>query len=108
MALRCEIKPYEFWDSTVQEVNDLIEARANKQQAEMKFKALCGYNESMMIIQGINNMFAKSPKQPQQLWEIYPTLFDEPVEQIKQQKEDVMKARLIAYSEAWKKKHGKE
>lgn len=73
----------------------------------MKFKALCGYNESMLILQGINNMFDKKPKRPSQLWDIYPTLFEKPVEKINQQKEDVMKARLMAYAQAWNKKNGK-
>lgn len=73
----------------------------------MKFKALCGYNESMLIVKGINNMFSKHPEQPKQLWDIYPTLFEKPTEQIKKQKEEVMKARLIAYAEAWKKKNRK-
>lgn len=74
----------------------------------MKFKALCGYNESMMIIQGINDMFSKSPKQPKQLWELYPTLFDEPVELIRQRNAEIMKARLMVYAQAWNKKIGKE
>lgn len=74
----------------------------------MKFNALCGYNESMMIIQGINDMFSKAPKHPKQLWELYPTLFEEPIELIKQRNDEIMKARLMAYAEAWNKNNGKE
>lgn len=108
MALKCEIKPFEFWDYTVQEVNDLIEAYYDRNKREMQFNAMCSYNIAMQVVVGVNNMFSKHPEQPPQIWDVYPSLFDEPVEQIKQQKEDVMKARLMAYSEAWKKKHGKE
>ena len=79
----------------------------------MKFKALCGYNESMLIIQCVNNMFSKEPKQPSQLWDIYPTLFDkkELDEQMKiaeaKRKEEQSKARLLNYAIAWNKKIGK-
>lgn len=107
MALSYDIKPFEFWDSTIQEVNDLIEVRAKKQKQEMQFTAICSYNSAMQVVEALGNLFSKTPKQPQQIWEVYPSLFKKPVAQIRQSKEDLMKARLLAYNEAWKKKHGK-
>ena len=64
----------------------------------------------MLIIQGVNNMFSKESKQPSQLWELYPTLFDkkELDEQMKiaeaKRKEEQSKARLLNYANAWNKK----
>lgn len=107
VALRGGIKPFEFWDYTVQEVADILGAYEENEKQKMQFIALCSYNQGMIVVSGVNNMFSKTPKQPHQLWEVYPTLFEKPIEQIKQQKEEIMKARLLAYNEAWKKKHRK-
>lgn len=103
-----DISPIDFWDYTIQEANDIIEARSKKQKHELQFRAMCGYNESIMVIQGMNNLFNKHPKEPQKIWELYPTLFEEPIELIKQRNAEIMKARLLEYAEAWNKKIGKE
>ena len=102
MAIKCEITPFEFWDYTIAEVNDLIEAHTEKQKYEMQFKAACSYHNAMMVINGVNNLFSKNPKQPLQIWEVFDGLFDKPKQIVNQTKEEIMKARLLAYNEAWK------
>lgn len=108
MALKCEITPFEFWDYTIAEVTDLIETYAEKQKQEMQFEAFCTYNNAMIVVNSINNIFSKNPKQPPQIWEVFEGLFDKPKQIVMQSKAEIMKARLLAYNEAWKKQHRKE
>lgn len=107
MAIKCEITPFKFWDYTIAEVNDLIEAYTEKQKHEMQFEAFCSYNNAMIVVNSINNIFSKNPKQQPQIWEVFQGLFDKPKQVAMQSKEEIMKARLLAYNEAWKKKHRK-
>ncbi len=73
----------------------------------MQFEALCSYNNAMLVINEVNNLFSKKPKQPLQIWEVFDGLFDKPKQVHQQSKEEIMKARLLAYNEAWKKQHRK-
>ena len=107
MAIKCEITPFEFWDYTIAEVTDLIDAYTEKQQQEMQFKAVCSYNNAKLIVLGISNLFSKNPKQLPHIWETFEGLFDKPKQIHQQSKEEIIKARLLAYNEAWKKQHRK-
>ena len=107
MALKCGITPFEFWDYTIAEVTDLIETYAEKQKQEMQFEAFCTYNNAMIVVNSINNIFSKNPKQQPQIWEVFQELFDKPKQVAMQSKEEIMKARILAYNEAWKKQHRK-
>lgn len=107
-ALKTGITPFDFWDYTIAEVTDIINVYYEKQKEEMKFSALCSYNNALLIVSGINNMFSKKQKQQPQIWEVFKGLFEQPKNINQASKEDVMKARLMAYSQAWKKQNGKE
>lgn len=81
-----------------------------KQKQEMQFKAICGYNSALVIAKELRTMFAKGEHEVMQISTLYPSLFDsKELEEKRQQeeakkKEEQMKARLLAYANAWNKK----
>lgn len=107
MALECEIMPSDFWDMTIREVLDVIKAYNSRIKNEMQFKAMVSYSQTVLIVNGIKSMFSKDRYNMPQLHELYPNLFDAPPKKEVQQDENVMKARLLAYAEALKKKNKK-
>ena len=100
-ALRCKIKPFEFWELTIQEIIDMIEAYNEVQKEEMQFQAICAYSTAHTITQGIAVAFGKE-KFPQ-LHEVFPSLFEKP--KPVQQYYRKMHAIMMAYNEAWKKQN---
>lgn len=101
MALRSNIRPSEFWDMSIKEVNDVIESYNDSYKVEMQFKAMCAYNTARLVTEGISVCFGNG-KFPQ-LHEAFPSLFEAP--KLVQQDPEIMKARLMAYAEEWKKKN---
>ena len=96
---------FEFWDYTLIEVYDLIKAYNERKEEELKINALYTYKSVQLNASAIASLFDKKNKFPA-IHEVYPEFFKE--EKPKQQDAEVMKARLLAYSEAWKKKGGKK
>lgn len=99
--------PNDFWDMTIAEVLDVIKSYNSKLKSEMQFKAIISYSQAILIVNGVRSMFSKESYTIPQLHELYPSLFEAPPKKEMQQNENVMKARLLAYAEAWKKKSKK-
>ncbi len=102
-ALKCEIKPFEFWELTITETIDMIQAYNERQKEEMQFQAICAYSTARTITHGIAVAFGKE-KFPQ-LHEVFPTLFEKPIP--KQQDYRQIQAIMRSYNEAWKKQNNK-
>lgn len=99
--------PNDFWDMTITEVLDVIKSYNSRLKSEMQFKAIASYSQAILIVNGVRSMFSKEPYNTPQLHELYPNLFEAPPKKEVQQDENVMKARLLAYAEALKKKNKK-
>lgn len=99
--------PNDFWDMTIAEVLDVIKAYNSRVKSEMQFKAIVSYSQTVLIVNGVKSMFSKDKYNMPQLHDLYPNLFEAPTKKEMQQDENVMKARLLAYAEALKKKNKK-
>lgn len=101
MSLKCGIGVFEFWDYTLNEVYELMEAYNTRKEEDLKLNALYTYKQAQLNANAIACMFSKNNKMLE-IWEVYPEFFKKEIP--KQQNAEVMKARLLAYGEAWKKK----
>lgn len=86
---------------TLGEIIDSIEAYNENKLDEMKYNAMLAYQTGRIVAIGVGNAFGGG--EFPQIHEIFPGLFEPP--KLVQQDSELMKARLMAYAEAWKTKH---
>lgn len=85
---------------TLGEIIDTVEAYNDNKIDEMKYNAMLAYQTGRLVAIGVGNAF--SGEEFPQIHEIFPGLFEAP--KVVQQDSELMKARIMAYAEAWKKK----
>lgn len=86
---------------TLSEIIDSIEAYNDNKLDEMKYNAMLAYQTGRIVAIGVGN--ALGGGELPRIHEIFPGLFEPP--KVEQQDSELMKARIMAYAEAWKKKH---
>ena len=85
---------------TLGEIIDTVEAYNDNKLDEMKYRAMLAYQTGRIVAIGVGNAFGGG--EFPQIHDIFPGLFEPP--KVVQQDSEVMKARIMAYAEAWKKK----
>lgn len=84
------MRPSEFWDYSLAEVNDLLESQERKREKDLKTKTLencqLGY-----IVAGNISRFMNQNVNAIKPWDIYPELFEEEKKlyEIKREKDDL-------------------
>lgn len=86
---------------TLGEVIDTVQAYNDNKLDEMKYNAMLTYQTGRLVAIGVGNAFGGG--EFPQIHEIFQGLFEAP--ELKQQDSELMKARLMAYAEAWKSKN---
>lgn len=76
VALDCGIKPDEFWDSTITEINDRINSFERTYSREAKEKISLTFLLSKLVIEQYASASDKKIKPPKP-WDYYPELFKE-------------------------------
>lgn len=89
MALERGILPELFWESSVLEVVDMINARDRLREADIRQQVELQFNAADLIGNRIAIVFGDPKKHIHiiQPWEIYPDLFEDRSEEIQEQKE---------------------
>lgn len=85
---------------TLGEIIDTVEAYNDDKLDEMKYNSMLAYQTGRLVAIGVGNAFGGG--EFPQIHEIFPGLFEAP--KVVQQDSELMKARIMAYAEAWKKK----
>lgn len=85
---------------TLGEMIDVVDAYNANKLDEMKYNAMLAYQTGRLVAIGVGNAFGGG--EFPQIHEIFPGLFEAP--KVVQQDSELMKARIMAYAEAWKKK----
>lgn len=85
---------------TLGEMIDVVDAYNDNKLDEMKYNAMLAYQTGRLVAIGVGNAF--SGGEFPQIHEIFPRFFEPP--KVVQQDSELMKARIMAYAEAWKKK----
>lgn len=112
MACACGVDPVRFWDMTYGEIkaaidgyNERIKLEQEKIKADMQVQAIVAYHQAQLIGAVVAQVLGDKHKLPS-LGEAFPGIFPEETIRPRQQDWRVMKARIAAYGEAWKRKRG--
>lgn len=70
------VSPEAFWEMSWGEVRVAADAITRRRNDEARFQAAALYRSAGLIVQGVSNLFAKSPKRLPGLSEAFPALFD--------------------------------
>ncbi|HEM4089471.1 hypothetical protein QE612_11240 [Streptococcus suis] len=82
-ALDVGIDPFSFWEYTLLELKELVESYNRQQFQKQKEIASHHFIQSQMIARFVSLMFQEKGEAPD-IWEFYPTLFEEDRAQIEQ------------------------
>lgn len=85
-----DIDVWKFWDMTIGEITDVIQARERKIHEERQFSALLAYNK--MRASCLSDKFPE-------IYEVFPTLFDR--DEIMKAKAESDREKLKATLRAW-------
>lgn len=87
-ALQCNISIFDFYDMTLKEVKEVIEAYNKKHKLDLQEKAYIAYQEAQLIALFNSQLFAKSTRPLPTIFEAFKGLFDdEVVKQLELEKE---------------------
>lgn len=74
-ALDYGISEFEFWNMTIAELQRALNSKVRQKQLEAKEKAIFDYNLADLVARSVARLYSSSATMPE-LYEIYPTLFD--------------------------------
>jgi len=109
IACECGVDAFFYWDMTYAEISESIKSFQKRQEVDLQFNAVISYHQANLLSHLIGIQFGSKQAQ-KELYEAYPGIFPKQEKQaeqqrIKQQKWQVMKARIDAYA-AEKRKRG--
>lgn len=102
-AMTAGILPTVFWESTLREVQDMIDGIYRAEKEELKVSASMNYSLAILIGHAVQCCFSKGSKMPE-IHEVYPNLFEAP----KQQDWRITKERMLRYANAHNEKRRKK
>lgn len=87
----------DFWDMTIAEILRYIKAKNEQRDLEDKRKAYFDYIQAQTIIKGVAIVFGSKSTMPQ-LYELYPQIFKQEIEESQKKEAELFKARLKQFS----------
>lgn len=103
LAIEKGVDPLFFWDYTLAEIYDIIEARNRMEYDEIKLKATMMQVQAYQIRDLMTPLIIEKAKEqgfkPMEIWDFYPDIFKSEKEQAKKNKKDlqVEKARTSRF-----------
>ena len=101
IALQSGLSIFEFWDMTVGEVADTVEANNKREENKLKQKAIMDYTLAKTLTSGIAALFSKN-EQMITINEAYEWLFEEENKKIEEEKAkaqlEINKQRMKEYA----------
>lgn len=88
----CGIKPYEFWEYSLDEIKDLIEVYKKHQEEKTKETIMYNYSLANFIRIFIGSILSKDVEIPN-IYELYPDIFKDELE--KNRKERIEQELLL-------------
>ena len=109
IALERDIPIDMFWNSSVPEILDLVEASVRKEKDELKDRIRLGFVEADAIASRVGYLFTEKKKRRDKdvimPWDVYPELFKDEKEKTEQKANDAdlvaQKAVMEAYAARW-------
>lgn len=107
MALERRILPELFWESSVLEVSDMIEAADRLREGDIRHKIEIQFVTADVIANRIAQIFADPKKRIPVIypWTVFPDLFEDRSEEIEEQKQlqetEKFKEGLYAFAARW-------
>lgn len=108
-ALDCGIPADKFWDLTLQEIMDTIESYHRTKEASLRHQAGENFRLAEIIANRIGYVFSSEKDRSEDMlvmpWDLYPGLFEDESEKIKESKSDAeldnYKALRFKHAAAW-------
>ncbi|WP_133297973.1 hypothetical protein [Paenibacillus paeoniae] len=94
-----------FWNMSYGEILAAINGYQERQKYDMQMQAVMGYRQAQLIGSLVSKLMGGKHKAPT-LQDAYPGVFPEEVLQRKQQDWRVMKERIAAHGDQYKRKRG--
>ena len=102
IALQSGISVSDFWDMTVGEVAETVEAINKKEEIKLKQQAIMDYTQAKTLISGIAALFSKD-EEMLQIDQAYEWLFEKETKKIEEDKKnaqlEINKQRMKEYAE---------
>lgn len=114
IALDCGVPVGEYWDLTLQEIVDIIEAYKRRQTRDKKSRVEEAFVLAEVIANRVGMVFGgkKSDSDVLWPWHFYPDLFEDKSEEIEEKREQIetemLKIQLNSRVEAWNKRFEEE
>lgn len=91
MALKCGISPFDFWNMSIDEISDVIDAYNQNKIEDIKLQIIMKSVQARQIAEYL--VPSETKTEITQLWEYYPSLFEDEKQIAEKQKEidDVIK-----------------
>lgn len=111
MALECEISIFSFWEMTLEEIVQSIEAYGNRRKNILRERALMDYKLAQGIGLNVANLFDDENNVPEFV-EFYAELFEEKNKKIQEQKRlnelEINKQRMKEFANFHNKRFRRE
>lgn len=112
-ALEQGILPDTFWQSSVLEIQDMLEAYQNRKKQQFRDDVLIGFASADATATRVAYFFTEAKKRKQsdiiQPWDSFPSLFDNPKEKAsadtRNAEMEKYKSNMIAFAERWNRRN---